>query len=601
MAPKDVATIQPTELSPHKKRVLHFFSRRIFSRPVFLKGVKFDGLNSHCIAFLMYIYPMKKLFIATILPVLFQSGIMAQADRLTVAEKSDYTSTATSLEVNSFLSALTARSNLCRAETLAMTISGKPVPLLVIADPLPASDADLKDDERIVVYIQANIHAGEVEGKEASLMLARELVSDEGRSWLKNVIVLICPNLNPDGNDQISTLHRTDQNGPKNGVGVRHNGQYLDLNRDAMKLETPEMRGVVTHVLNRWDPAVIIDCHTTNGSFHEEPVTFTWMMNPNGDTALIHHMRDSVMPRISSILQDQHGVENCFYGEFVDMKYPALGWEAYGAEPRYFVNYAGIRNRFAILNENYVYADYKTRVLGCHKLLLSIIEYASLHGSELKEFIAHADQSALLRGADPSVRDSFALVYKGRPTPTPITIKAFEVEETGDTLFWNKYRKTDRKIKVTVPYLAEYYPSESIKFPYAYLLKVTDPVYRDFLRLHGIQVETLAVEQEIEVESFLIDAIIHVRRLNQGHYTNTVKGKYRKEKISFPAGCGVIRTSQPLANLAAYLLEPQSDDGMAVWNMVDRYLVPQWGPGYYPWPVCRVVEKTELKTISGER
>ena len=187
---------------------------------------------------------------------------------------------------------------------------------------MPVSPADLKNDKRIVVYIQANIHAGEVEGKEASLMLARELVTNRKPPMAENVILLICPNLNPDGNDQISTLHRTNQNGPKNGVGVRHNGQYLDLNRDAMKLETPEMTGVVTRVLNRWDPAVIVDCHTTNGSFHEEPVTFTWMMNPNGDTSLIHHMRDNVMPGISSILRDQHGIENCFYGEFVDMQIP---------------------------------------------------------------------------------------------------------------------------------------------------------------------------------------------------------------------------------------------------------------------------------------
>jgi len=540
---------------------------------------------------------MKILLFTAMLPVLFQAGIMAQANLLTVAERSDFTSTSTSPEVNEFLSELAAHSSLCRVETLAMSVSGKPVPLLVIADPMPASPAGMKDDERIVVYIQANIHAGEVEGKEASLMLARDLIAEKGHPWLNDMVVLICPNLNPDGNDPISTMNRTNQNGPINGVGVRYNGQYLDLNRDAMKLETPEMKGVVKNVLNRWDPAVIVDCHTTNGSYHEEPVTFTWMMNPNGDTALIQHMRDSVMPAISSVLQVRHGIENCFYGEFVDMKYPELGWEAYGAEPRYFVNYAGIRNRFAILNENYVYADYKTRVLGCHKLLLSILEYASLHGDELKEIIFHADQSAITRGTDPSVRDSFALAYKGRPTPTPVTINAFEVEETGDTLFWNKYRKTDRKIKVTVPYLAEYYPTECIKFPYAYLLKVTDPVYLDFLGQHGIRVEKLTSELEIEAEAFRINAIIPARRLHQGHYTNTVKGTWQKEKIRFPAGSWVVRTAQPLANLAVYLLEPQTDDGMAVWNLFDRYLVPQWGPGYYTWPVYRVVEKTEMKTI----
>jgi hypothetical protein len=547
----------------------------------------------------LYIYRMKKSLYWVILFVCLQPGICAQPDLLTVAERSDYTSTATSLEVNTFLSELASNSSLCRVETLAMSISGKPVPLLIIADPMPVSAAEVKNDKRIVVYIQANIHAGEVEGKEASLMLAREMIKTENHRWLKDVVVLICPNLNPDGNDQISTMHRTNQNGPKNGVGVRHNGQYLDLNRDAMKLETPEMRGVVTRVLNRWDPAVIVDCHTSNGSFHEEPVTFTWMMNPNGDTSLIHHMRDNMMPGVSSILLNRHGIENCFYGEFVDMANPDLGWEMANPQPRYFDNYVGLRNRLAILNENYVYADYKTRVLGCYQLLWSILEYASAHREEIQHLLDRADHLTILRGTDPSVKDFFAVAFGVRPNPGNITIKAFEVEETGDTIFWNKYRKTDRKRQVTVPYLADYYPWESVKFPYAYLLRVTDSVYRDLLFLHGIKVEKLMDEQEIEVETFRIDEIIPDRRLNQGHYTNTLKGKYQKEKISFPAGTWVVRTAQPLANLACYLLEPQSDDGMAVWNMFDRYLVPQWGPGYYPWPVHRIVEKTEIRTVSG--
>ena len=321
------------------------------------------------------LHPMKKIFFAVILFAVSRAGLNAQTDLLTVAERSEYTSTATGSDVNSFLSKLLVNSSICRLETLAVTVTGKNVPLLVIADPLPASPGILMHDDRIVVYIQANIHSGEVEGKEAALMLARDMTLPENRKWLKNVIIIICPNLNADGNDQISTRNRTNQNGPKNGVGVRHNAQYLDLNRDAMKLETPEMRGVVTNVLNRWDPAITVDCHTTNGSFHEEPVTFTWMMNPNGDTSLIHYMRDTMMPHVSRLLKDQYQVDNCFYGEFVDMQNPYLGWEMEGAEPRYFDNYVGLRNRFAILNENYVYADYKTRVLGCYKLLWSIVEY----------------------------------------------------------------------------------------------------------------------------------------------------------------------------------------------------------------------------------
>ena len=167
----------------------------------------------------------------------------------------------------------------------------------------------------------------------------RDILKEEEFQLLENVILLICPIFNPDGNEKISTLNRTDQNGPVNGVGVRYNGQFLDLNRDAMKAESPEVRGLLTKVFNRWDPYVFMDCHTTNGSYHVEPVTFTWMVNPNGDKSLIHYMRDKMMPEISETLLNRYKVENCFYGEFFDMMDPEKGWVMDATEPRYMVNY----------------------------------------------------------------------------------------------------------------------------------------------------------------------------------------------------------------------------------------------------------------------
>ncbi len=181
-------------------------------------------------------------------------------------------------------------------------MEGRNVPLLIIGKPLPKSQTQLFNDDRIVIYIQANIHAGEVEGKEAALMFARDLLAEKNPKILDDVILLICPNFNPDGNEKISPQNRTYQAGPVNGVGVRHNGQMLDLNRDGMKAESPEVRGLLENVFKAWDPAVFMDCHTTNGSYHIEPVTFTWMVNPNGDNSLIKYMRTKMIPEMSDTL-----------------------------------------------------------------------------------------------------------------------------------------------------------------------------------------------------------------------------------------------------------------------------------------------------------
>jgi murein tripeptide amidase MpaA len=163
-----------------------------------------------------------------------------------------------------FIGQLKKSSNFIRVEYIAQSAEGRALPLLIIGNPLPKSPEQMKNDNRIVIYIQANIHAGEVEGKEATLMFARDLLSEKKPELLRHVVFLICPIFNPDGNEKISPLNRTNQNGPVNGVGLRYNGQMLDLNRDAMKAESPEMQGVITKVFNAWDPSIFMDCGTGN-------------------------------------------------------------------------------------------------------------------------------------------------------------------------------------------------------------------------------------------------------------------------------------------------------------------------------------------------
>lgn len=523
--------------------------------------------------------------------------IFGQAKFQTVAEKSDYKSTSDFKDVTDFIDLLKKSSPYIRVENIATSTEGRDLPLLIIGNPLPKSPKDLVNDKRIVIYIQANIHAGEVEGKEASLMFARDLLSDKNPVLLKDVVLLICPLFNPDGNEKISLLNRTHQNGPVNGVGVRYNGQFLDLNRDAMKAESPEVRGVLTNVFNKWDPSVFMDCHTTDGSYHVEPTTFTWMVNPNGDNSLISYMREKMIPEMSHTLLNKYKVENCFYGEFYDMMDPSKGWVLDASEPRYMTNYFGIRNRLGILNENYVYADFKSRVLGCYNLIKSLLDYSSSHKSEIKNMLIDVDNKTIARGQNPAVADSFAIEYKVRAVPDKVTVRTYEADLVTDTTGRRNYKRSDRQKDVTIPYYIDYYPTVNVKFPFAYILTTSDQEIIGLLKVHGLKIEKLSEPLRIDVQRFVISELKGESRLNQGHYSNTIKGKFVKETIDFPAGTIIVKTAQPLANVAAYLLEPQSNDGMMTWNFFDRYLVPQWGMGYNPYPVFKVMERSEIKTI----
>ena len=544
---------------------------------------------------------MKKVMSA-ILTVIIISGFSflvrpfyAQELPRTKAEQSNFTATSRYADVMEFVTDLQRRSSRLRLETLCVSTEGRAVPLLVIGDPPPAAPASLAYDRRAVIYIQANIHAGEVEGKEASLMLARDILLAKEPPYLDRLILLIAPLFNADGNERISPDNRRHQPGPREGVGVRHNGQNLDLNRDGMKLESPEVQGLVRNVLLRWDPLLLVDCHTTNGSYHQEVVTYSWALNPNGDGRLVAYQRDHMMPEIESILEKKYNTPAVGYGGFRDFRAPEKGWQTMEPQPRYITNYMGLRNRLAILDENYVYADFKARVMGNYHFLRAILDYCWAHAEELKKLIAEADRRTILRGLSPSEKDIFFIDYEVHPLAAPVTVNAYEVEVISAAEGQRpQVRPTDKVRSWTIPYYSDWIGKKSVRLPFAYLLTVSDPDILGKLLQHGLLVEKLTAAVTLEVESFQPKEIKASERLYQGHRLNQIRGDYAVIEKEFAAGTLLVPTAQPLANLAAYLLEPESDDGLVVWNFFDRHLVPQWSREFQPYPVYKVMSPVNL-------
>jgi len=523
----------------------------------------------------------------------------AEEELLTVAESSDFTATSTYDDVMGFIQSLQVMTPHLRVETLCMSTEHRAVPLLVLGNPLPSSPSELRGDERTVIYIQANIHAGEVEGKEASLMLARDICLQPKPPYLDKLIILIAPIFNADGNEKISPENRQNQVGPEKGVGVRYNGQNLDLNRDGIKMESPEVQGLTRNVLNRWDPALVIDCHTTNGSYHKEPVTYLWSLNPNGDTAIIGFMRDTMLPRVSRHLRDHHKTLSIPYGNFMDFKNPEKGWRPAGPQAMYLTNYIGLRNRMAILLENYAYAPYKTRVFGNYHFLMSVLDVCHSQSQDIQRLVQEADKGTIQMGMDPFSADGFAFTYDLKPLKNPITIQGWEMEvipQEGRP--WPKIKKTDKVKKYTLPYYCDFIPKKTIAYPHAYLMAKSDPAIITKLQQHGITVEKLTTAVRLEVESFLIHNIKGADRIYQGHRKNSVSGEYQTANMDFPAGTIVVSTAQPLGRLVSYMLEAECDDGLLAWNFFDRFIVPQWGDRSQVYPVYRLLKPRKLAKIA---
>jgi len=505
---------------------------------------------------------------------------------LTRAERSAFTETTCYAEVLEFLHALDEESGRIRVEFFGVTAEGRPLPLAVCGDPPPAAPGDIDRDERTVVFIQANIHAGEVEGKEACLMLLREIVRGELSHLLEGTVLLVAPDFNADGNERVSKENRSWQFGPEHGVGVRSNAQSLDLNRDFMKAESPEVSAHLAGVLLRWDPDLLVDCHTTNGSLHREPITYAWPHNPLGDRSVAGFVREKLIPFAAAETLRRDGYHSIPYGNWLDRRDPARGWRTYGCETRYGTNYWGLRNRLSVLIEIYAYADFETRVRSCLSFLRSLLEFARANGAGMRDVVRAADRKAAAGG------EKFFWEFKPQAYDKPITIMGFEPSAGRRP----DPRRPGKPAEYTVPYFGAFVPAgEGRELPgIGYVFPRGHVTVRDKLVQHGIVVEEIPEDIEAEVEVFEIDSIAPAENLYQGHRPTTLAGKWVKKRTVIRSGSWLVPAAQPLRMLAASLLEPESGDGLAYWNFMDRFITKgPWNPAPGTYPVWRYTSGAE--------
>src|SRR5437867_3849687 len=515
---------------------------------------------------------------ALIFSILLCEAALAQELPMTTAESSNYRSTSRYEDVIAFIGAVHQADPDIRVETFATSGEGRALPLVIAGPPGVIDPRSAHATGLPIVFIMANIHAGEVEGKEAAQMLLRDLVSSS-RKLREAMIVLIAPIYNADGNEKISTDHRKTQNGPPNGVGVRENAQGLDLNRDYMKLESPEARGLISNVLNRWDPLLTVDLHTTNGSFHGYALTYSPTLNPNASDDLIDFERSTLLPHIREQMRAQHHKEIYYYGNFLNQLTPEKGWYTFDSRPRFGNNYVGLRNRFTILSEAYSYIDFRARVEVTYQFLHELLDAVTKHGRKMMKLADRAD-AQLRRGKLRKLgvrfeirpwRDAEILWERALPAepgagaPDPWTEKG-SIKRTGQIV---PVKMTDYGI---------FAATERSSVPYAYLI---DPAAKDAVRnllLHGIVVESLRGATTLEVEQFAIKDVERAEKAFQEHHETTLTGKWKERRETLPAGTVLVRMNQPLARLAFYLLEPRSDDGLFDWNFFDSQLESKVAP-----------------------
>jgi hypothetical protein len=489
------------------------------------------------------------------------------AAQVTRPERTDFRETSSYADVLSFLDSLQRVAPEIRVGTLAVSPEGRRVPYVLASRPLVSSAAEAHRSGKLIVYLQANIHAGEVEGKEASQMLLRDLALGPLRLMLDQLILLVVPIYNTDGNERLAAgeENRPGQNGPA-VVGRNPNGQGLNLNRDYVKMEAPETQGAAA-LLSAWDPDLFIDLHTTNGSYHGYVLTYAPGLSPNSNPAS-DFARDRFLPAVRERMQQRHRQRTFPYGNFRNQDPDSLaqGWETYDPRPRFGTNWMGLRGRMAVLSEGYSNADFRTRIAATYNFVREVFALAIEHRSTIKSTVQASNRR---RPDSVSIRSVL-----GPPTVREVIAEITEPAGDGTGGFARR-KRTGVYRAVRMPVFDRFVAARREAVPAAYLIPPRLHEIVELLRRQGVVIESLTEAWRAEANEFLIDSV-SVQPLFEGHRTVQAEGRWRSESVdtALVAGWYLLRTDQSLGVLASYLLEPASDDGVVAWNLLDRELQP---------------------------
>jgi murein tripeptide amidase MpaA len=506
-------------------------------------------------------------------------------DLQTLAEQSDFQCTGRSDEVERLCAAFSARwPDAVRVLEFGRSSDGRPMLALLVTRCGHLDANALRGASIPLLFIQAGIHPGESDGKDAGLITLREMLQEkELPGALREIAILFVPAFNVDGHERMGRWNRPNQNGPEQ-TGWRVTARNLNLNRDYCKADTPEMQALL-RLMTQWDPLICADLHVTDGADFQPDISLQAEPINQGDATLYAaaiQLRDQVIARLSR----QGSKPLPFYPDFLVTDDPSSGFVLTVYSPRFSTGYFPQRNRFTLLVETHSWKDYRTRVRVTRHTLIDTIEVMREHGPAWLEQVRAADRSAgQIAGAE------FVLDYRSswrEPGQAGSTGKTHSEEgaqsgarmidfpgyaytrtlsSVSGTLFTTYDPRTAQTWRV--PYRDRVEPSVVVRLPQGGYVVPTAyaPDVGDKLTLHGIRFEALErTISEYAGEHFRASRVEYSAAPFEGRMRVRLQGSWQIHAQTLTAGSLYVPLAQPLARLVATLLEPQGPDSLAAWG-----------------------------------
>ena len=510
----------------------------------------------------------------------------------TRAERSGYRLTSDYDETMRFCRTLAAGTEWIKLESYGVSGQGRDLPLLIVSMERAFTPEAARATGKSIILIQNGIHSGEIEGKDACLALLRDItVLHTRESLLDHAILLVLPIFSVDAHERRGKYNRINQNGPEE-MGWRTTPVGLNLNRDYLKAEAPEMRALISRVFTRWWPHLLVDDHTTDGADYQHDVTYGFNHGAGTPSAVDRWLtvafEGRVVPRLSAL-----GHLPAPYLEFRKGGDPLSGIDFGNSRPRYSTGYAPLQCRPAILVETHMLKPYETRVRATYDLLLALLEDINAHPRELTDAVAAAEAEVIARGREPNpARREVVLTSKTSEKSLPFPYKGVVAKlEPSDIAGGPVPRYSATPWETVIPIYRDIVPTLTVRQPAGYLVPQEWTVCRDRLDLHGVRYRRFATAWSDTVEVARVLEWSWESRPDQGHRPVTIARVANERRWrSFRPGDLWVPLDQRSAMIAVNLFEAQGPDGLAYWNAFDSVLeLKEYAEDYVMEPIARTM------------
>ena len=492
----------------------------------------------------------------------------------TVAEQSGFTRTGHYDEVEKLCAAFAqAFPGRVRCVEFGRTPENRSMRALVASDDGTLDPATARQRNRAVVFMQGGIHAGEIDGKDAGFLALREMLEGKvAKGALARATFVFVPVFNVDGHERVGRWNRPNQRGPEE-MGWRTTAQNLNLNRDYVKADAPEMHAML-RLLGEWDPILFADLHVTDGAEFEHDVSLNVAPTLAGDQELRQAgggLQEELMRRLTA----QGSLPLDFYPSFVRDDDPDSGFAVAVAQTRFSQQYWATRNRLAVLVETHSWKDYPTRVRVTRNAIVAMTELAADRGAEWRSAARNADERAAGIGGSP-----VALTFENTDHVTMIDFRGYAYTREMSPLSGALLTRYDtaRPQIWHIPLRDEVRPAVMVVAPRGGYIVPPGyaPWVRDRLALHGIEFRTLnAAMGSAPVQTFRALKTSIAPDTFEGRVVRSLEGEWKDEARDVPAGSLYVPIAQAKSHLVLTLFEPKEPDSLVSWGFFNTAFEPK--------------------------